>query len=111
MKRFQLSAPRWLRRFNHLRTSRIVPGQELVIHDEGHVPAHAEAKVTQGVKPGANGENVLIYTVKKGDTIWEIARAHNVEPRDLKSWNDITRNKIFAGQELIIHVSPADSRQ
>jgi LysM repeat protein len=49
--------------------------------------------------------------VKKGDTIWDIAKAHNVEPRDLKSWNDITRNRIFAGQELIIHVSPADSRQ
>jgi membrane-bound lytic murein transglycosylase D len=65
----------------------------------------------QAGKTGANGEKVLIYRVKKGDTIWEIARAHNVEPRDLKSWNDITHNRIVAGQELIIHVSSADSRQ
>ena len=100
-----------IKRWNHLRTSRIVAGQELMIHDEGTVPAPAEQKIAQAVKTGPAGEKVLIYKVKKGDTIWDIARAHNVEPRDLKSWNDITRNKIFAGQELIIHLTGADDRQ
>ena len=100
-----------LKQWNHLKTSRIKPGQELAIHDEGRVSSPADTKAVQGVRPGAGGEKVVIYKVKKGDTIWEIARAHNVEARDLKSWNDITRNKIVAGQELIIHVSSADSRQ
>jgi len=98
-----------IKRWNHLHSNRIVRGQELAIHDEGRVaptpaPAAAHAQA-------AAGDKVLIYKVKKGDTLWDIARAHNVEPRDLKSWNDITRNRIFAGQELIIHVSPGDSRQ
>jgi membrane-bound lytic murein transglycosylase D len=100
-----------LKQWNHLRTSRIRSGQELAIHDEGRVSSPVVAQAVQVGKTGANGEKVLIYRVKKGDTIWEIARAHNVEPRDLKSWNDITRNRIVAGQELIIHVSSADSRQ
>ncbi len=100
-----------IKRWNHLRTSRINAGQELTIHDEGTVTPPAGAKASQGGKAGPATEKVLTYRVKKGDTIWDIARAHNVEVRDLKSWNDITRNKIFAGQELIIHLSPADSRQ
>jgi LysM repeat protein len=100
-----------LKHWNHLRTSRIKPGQELAIHDEARVPSPADAKAAQRVKTGASGEKVVIYRVKKGDTIWDIARAHKVEPRDLKTWNDITHNKIVAGQELIIHVSSADSRQ
>jgi membrane-bound lytic murein transglycosylase D len=100
-----------LKRWNHLRTSRITAGQELLIHDVGRVSPSADKNaVHAGVAP-TGAEKVLIYTVKKGDTLWEIARAHNVEPRDLKSWNDITRNKIFAGQELIIHINPAESRQ
>jgi membrane-bound lytic murein transglycosylase D len=100
-----------LKHWNHLRTSRIKPGQELAIHDEVRVPSPADKKAVQGTRPGAGTEKVVIYRVKKGDTIWDIAKAHNVEPRDLKSWNDITRNRIVAGQELIIHVSSADSRQ
>ncbi len=100
-----------LKQWNHLRTSRIVAGQVLVIHDEGKLPAATEPASVQGAKSGAGADKVLVYKVKKGDTIWDIAKAHNVEPRDLKSWNDITRNRIFAGQELIIHVTASDSRQ
>lgn len=100
-----------LKHWNHLRTSRIVAGQELAIHDEVRVPATLDPRIRKAVKTNGAGEQVLIYRVKKGDTIWDIARAHNVEPRDLKSWNDISRNRIFAGQELKIHLTPADSRQ
>ena len=81
------------------------------IHDEVRVPATLDPRIRKAVKTNGAGEQVLIYRVKKGDTIWDIARAHNVEPRDLKSWNDISRNRIFAGQELKIHLTPADSRQ
>jgi len=68
-----------LKHWNHLKTSRIKPGQELAIHDEARVSSPADAKAVQGVRSGAGGEKVVIYKVKKGDTIWEIARAHNVE--------------------------------
>ncbi|HTO94248.1 MAG TPA: LysM peptidoglycan-binding domain-containing protein [Bacteroidota bacterium] len=98
-----------IKRWNNLRSSRIVRGQELMIHDEGRVAPTPVPSVASA--QGAGADKVVIYKVKKGDTLWDIARAHNVEPRDLKSWNDITRNKIFAGQELIIHISAGDSRQ
>ncbi len=45
---------------------------------------------------------MILYIVKRGETLWDIARAHNTEPGTLKAYNDITRNKIYAGQELKI---------
>ncbi|HXX63585.1 MAG TPA: LysM peptidoglycan-binding domain-containing protein [Bacteroidota bacterium] len=101
-----------LKRWNKLRTSRINAGQELVIHEEGHDAAPPQkSKQASPVKPAKSGEKVVIYTVKRGDTLWDIAKAYNVEPRDLKSWNTITRNKIFTGQELIIRLNESDSQQ
>lgn len=99
-----------LQHWNNLRTSRINAGQDLVIHaDARALTASAGAK--QNDPQAKEGNSVLVYKVKRGDTLWDIARAHNVEPRDLKNWNDIIRNKIYAGQELIIHVGGADLRQ
>lgn len=44
----------------------------------------------------------VVYTVKKGDTLWDIAKAFEVTAADLKTWNDLGRSKILAGQELVI---------
>ena len=49
-----------IKQWNHLRTSRIVAGQELAIHDEGHVPAPADDKTTQVVKTGSNGQRMIM---------------------------------------------------
>jgi lipoprotein NlpD len=51
------------------------------------------------VKPGAAGEK--LYTVKKGDTLKNIALAHGVDHRDLAAWNHIENiNNIKIGQQL-----------
>jgi membrane-bound lytic murein transglycosylase D len=85
-----------LKRWNHLRTSQIMAGQELMILTDAQRIALKQEKVG-----GENGE-VILHIVKKGETLWDIARAHNTEPSTLKEFNDITRNKIYAGQELKI---------
>jgi LysM repeat protein len=43
--------------------------------------------------------------VKKGETLWNIARQYNVEPARIKARNMIARNKIYAGQTLLIPIS------
>jgi membrane-bound lytic murein transglycosylase D len=85
-----------LKRWNHLRKSQVNAGQELVIFTDAQRIALRQEKVA-----GQNGE-VILHIVKKGETLWNIARAHNTEPSTLKAFNDITRNKIYAGQELKI---------
>ena len=85
-----------LKRWNHLRKNQINAGQELVILTDAQHIALKQEKVG-----GENGE-VILHIVKKGETLWDIARQHNNESSTLKASNDITRNKIYAGQELKI---------
>jgi membrane-bound lytic murein transglycosylase D len=99
-----------IRRWNNMRSNKIMVGQELVIHPDARMLSEG-SQSKQQTPQNKDGGKVLVYKVKRGDTLWDIARAHNVEPRDLKSWNDITRNKIYAGQELIIHIGSTDVRQ
>lgn len=47
------------------------------------------------------------YTVKKGDTLYSIARQHGLTVSDLKTINKLTDNTIFAGQELIVSTAAA----
>ncbi len=100
-----------IRNWNGLHGSAIHVGQLLLIRTEPAPTAARQVASAPTVrKPGSEAE-VLVYKVRRGDTLWEIARTHNVEPRDIKSWNDITRNKIYAGQELIIHPGGSDMKQ
>lgn len=43
------------------------------------------------------------YTVKKGDTIWDIAKMYNVDVQALMRWNNLNpRSQIFPGDTLTI---------
>ncbi len=95
-----------LKRWNHLSSSRINAGQELVILTDAQHIALMQEKVG-----GANGEEVILHIVKKGETLWDIARAYDTEPSKLKAFNDITRNKIYAGQELKIPAGKQADKQ
>jgi membrane-bound lytic murein transglycosylase D len=88
-----------LKRWNQLRGSRIVAGQELTIH------ADAKSVDLSGTKKGEAQKGSSVYVVKKGDTLWDIAKAHGISPNDLKDWNDLERNKIHEGQELRVRAN------
>ncbi|OGA19746.1 MAG: hypothetical protein A3H32_20345 [Betaproteobacteria bacterium RIFCSPLOWO2_02_FULL_63_19] len=48
-----------------------------------------------------------VYTVKKGDSFWAIARRFGVRIDDLKRWNSIDR--LFAGDKVVIYQATADN--
>jgi len=41
-----------------------------------------------------------IHRVKKGDTLASVARTYGVEPKDLKAWNHLKKDRILLGQRL-----------
>jgi membrane-bound lytic murein transglycosylase D len=92
--------PEELRRWNDLRPSaRIQPGQSLRVAD------HASRASTKADGDSRASTRPLRYRVKRGDTLKEIARSHDVTPEELRQWNDLThRAKLRVGQELTIHL-------
>ncbi|MCI0708403.1 MAG: LysM peptidoglycan-binding domain-containing protein [Ignavibacteriae bacterium] len=98
-----------LRRWNSLRSSRIYAGQELAIYS---VP---DERVKLIETPGTNGSiastsepltpaaanEVFYHQVKRGDTLWEIAKKYGVTVQDLKELNDIA-DGLKAGDRIAI---------
>ncbi len=89
-----------LRLWNNLKSSRINAGQTLLVH-KGAENVLLVAQGSPIPKKTGDGKTV-VYIVKRGDTLWDIAKAHAVTPEELKEWNDLGRNRIYAGQELRI---------
>ena len=94
---------RQMKVWNRLRSNKIVPGQELFIHTEDAALKQDDPHIaTPLVKQQTGSGQSLVYVVKKGDTLWDIARTYDVTIEQLKSWNKLSGKKIRVGQELVI---------
>ena len=67
--------------------------------DEVAMPSRAEAVSEQVMLPG-----VVRYEVRSGDSLWGIARAHGTTVDRLKSANNLSGSRIYAGQLLEVPV-------
>lgn len=74
-----------LMRLNNLNTNVLSIGQELIIRDDQ-----------------SNNLNQGIYTVKKGDSLYGIAKKFNTTVDKIKSANNLTTNNLAIGDKLII---------
>ena len=53
-------------------------------------------------KSGSNPDNMFLYTVKKGDTLYSIARVYGINVDSIKNLNYLTSNNLYIGQVLRI---------
>jgi LysM repeat protein len=92
-----------LKRWNRLRSTRINAGQELlVIADAKDARSPQAVDRRSGATPPVGTK---VHVVRKGETLWTIAKANSVRIEDLKSWNGLRGNKVYAGQELKIYLN------
>lgn len=47
----------------------------------------------------------VVYTVRRGDALSEIAQKYGVSVADVKRWNNLSSNTIRIGQELVLYLS------
>ena len=90
---------------------RLRAGQRLQIpiRPEQYAQVRNLAKVegTQPTEP--DGRLRVTYRVRKGDTLWEIARREGVTPDQIRAWNGLARSRhIHPGNRLVIY-RPTDS--
>jgi len=110
---------------NSLRSAHLRPGQTLSIpytvtsyalgsgkaantiaaapRDE--VPATAwlkSGKTKEIVKHDRDDDDTDLYLVKNGETLWSIAKKHNVSMEQIKKWNNLKSSAIHAGLRLKI---------
>lgn len=98
-----------LRDVNEIDGSRIRVGQHLLVpmpsrDGEAYTLSLDNRRLrTQASGPG--GRERIDYRVRRGDTFWDIARAHDVDVQRLAAWNDMAPgDAIHPGQDLAIWV-------
>jgi membrane-bound lytic murein transglycosylase D len=105
---------------NYLRTNaRVGVGQKLVVprapspallaRRDAAAPANAaESAETVAAEPAAAATSSrLVYRVRRGDTLYGIARKHGVTVEDLRAWNNLRGSAIGIGDRLNIRTSRA----
>lgn len=95
---------------NYLRTtSRVSPGQQLVVP---RAPTALLAARTDRAAPAADGSAAArvgatptTYRVRRGDTLYSIARTFNTTVASLRAWNKLRGDRILPGDRLTVSPS------
>jgi len=90
-----------LRKWNNLKTNKIKAGDKLVIHPKRKTVAKKKSSSSEKATKATGDE--IVYTVKAGDTISQIAYKFGVSSKDVMRWNDLLSTKIRIGQTIIIY--------
>ena len=93
-----------LKSLNNLRSNIIHQGATLQVpvpmEALKHYTLSVDGRLRRGLKDAGDGKK-FIYTVKRGDTLWDIGRHYGVSVKQLTNWNGISRRRILRpGQKL-----------
>lgn len=97
-----------LKRWNHMRSTRIKRGQRLVVYKEVKETVRASSRTVAAVskkeRNSSSGKKLKLryHTVQNGDTLWTISQRYGLPLSHLKKANRIRGNEIKPGQKLII---------
>lgn len=87
-----------IKEWNNLSSNNIYMGRKLLIYSGDTRNA---SRNTAGYTNIAS--KTTKYQVRKGDSVSEIAQKFNVTISQLRKWNNLTSNRIVAGQMLTVH--------
>ncbi len=104
-----------LKGINRLKGSRIRAGQSLLIptakESNKYYSLSADARKFKGLNKTGDGKR-YIYSVKRGDNLWDIGRHYGISVNQLTQWNGISRKSLLKpGQKLTVWVKQDANKQ
>ncbi|MEM6325795.1 MAG: LysM peptidoglycan-binding domain-containing protein [Bacteroidota bacterium] len=84
--------------WNGLTSSTIHPGQRLRLT----APEGYDARAAARARTTASQPQRVTHRVRRGENLTQIARRYGVSLRDIRRWNDLSRDTIVPGQRLTI---------
>jgi len=112
--RYQTSASA-LRQINRLKGNLIREGRSLLIptakKSKKYYSLSADARKFKGLKTTGDGKR-YIYSVKRGDNLWDIGRHYGISVSQLTRWNGISKRSVLRlGQKLIVWVKNDENKK
>jgi len=103
------TTPKLIKQVNHLKSNMIREKQKLLIpvasKGKSYYDLSQQNRLTskQSKLKGSKGSTKLYYTVKAGDTMWDLSLAHKVGVRSLAKWNGMAPTDVLRpGKKLLI---------
>lgn len=93
-----------------LNPRRLRIGQKVVVPPKGGGRTYRRARKSSSTRRLAStprGSHKITHTVRRGDTMWHIARAYNINWRDVLRWNGKRSSRLAIGQKLVLYVPSA----
>lgn len=104
-KKFK-TTPEVIKNINHINGNSIRKGKTLLIP----MSTRSLATVDGGPEGKQTSTAKVVYTVKGGDNLWNIARKYDVDYKKLAEWNGLSaKSTLKAGQKLSIWAKKPDS--
>ncbi len=94
-------------------TKTISVGQKLVIYvpdekKEYYASLDNQTPVEKSItksNSSTTASNYIYHRIRRGENLYSIAKRYRVYVNDLRNWNDISGNRIYAGQKLKIYTN------
>jgi len=113
-----------IKKANNLKTKKLTPGKELVIPSAedlnsdspeaiaGNIPIENTPDVPSAVNSiqPHNKAEPRTYRVKKGDSLWSVAKKHSISVADIKKLNNLKSRKLKPGQVLVLEKGPVEAK-
>jgi membrane-bound lytic murein transglycosylase D len=81
-------------------------GKKLRLRGSGTSRQTGAATVLAAMGETMSGGETMTYTVRRGDTLYDIARRFSVSVSQLLNWNNLSkRDSLMPGQRLVMYVT------
>ena len=89
---------------NNMSSTRIKPGQMLVIPQKKGSPYYSKANTKKSKRKSKKTQSSSGYhKVKRGDSLWSISRKYDVSVSQLRQWNTLkNKSRVNIGQKIYI---------